>query len=188
MAFYGGERPQEDGIIRYGDHVSLKHNQTGRFLTSNNDNYEGGSGQNIVFAGGWSADEWSTFIVIPPRYTEEEPGYEVGWDDEVRLKHVPTRRNLHSHPDHESPVTGQQEVTCFGDDETSDENDIWVVAKWDEDSDEYDDFWRVGQGFVLRHLLTGRTLHSHEELFFDENNEVTCFSELDENDMWRVEY
>ncbi|KAF7723732.1 hypothetical protein EC973_001708 [Apophysomyces ossiformis] len=179
--------PQEDGIIRYGDHVCLKHNQSGRFLTSKEESYSTGSGQQIVYAGEWSTDEWSTFIVIPPLQSEEEPGYEVGWDDKVRLKHVPTRRNLHSHPGHASPVAGQQEVTCFGDDYTSDENDVWVVQKWDEDSDEYDDFWRVGQGFVLRHELTGATLHSHELEFF-EGNEVTCFpEERDENDMWRVE-
>lgn len=35
-------------------------------------------------------------------------GYEVGFDDEVRLRHVPSGGHLHSHPEIPSPVTGQQ--------------------------------------------------------------------------------
>lgn len=80
----------------------------------------------------------STWIVIPPQVTEEEAGYEVGFEDKVRLKHVPTRANLHSH-ELESPVSGQQEVSCFGDDENSDDNDLWEVLQYDEDDEQYDD-------------------------------------------------
>lgn len=79
-----------------------------------------------------SPDKQSTWIVLPPPVSEEEPGYEVGWDDQVRLKHVPSRGNLHSH-ELQSPVSGQQEVSCFGNDESSDDNDVWVVERFNED-------------------------------------------------------
>ncbi|KAI9007898.1 MIR motif-containing protein [Phycomyces nitens] len=179
-------RPQEDGIVRYGDHVSLKHVMTGRFLTSEEDFYEGGSGQQKIFAGGWEAQESSTWIVIPPIETEEERGYEVGWDDLVRLKHVPTRANLHSH-EIPSPVTEQQEVSCFGNDGESDNNDLWRVKKFYEDGEDYDDFWRVDQPFVLQHVETGNVLHSHEHAFGEDSNEVTAYPEGDdENNKWIV--
>jgi dolichyl-phosphate-mannose--protein O-mannosyl transferase len=45
---------------------------------------------------------------------------------------------LHSH-DVQSPVSGQQEVSCFGDDQNSDENDVWEVLQFDEDDEQYDD-------------------------------------------------
>ncbi|KAL0076325.1 MIR motif-containing protein [Phycomyces blakesleeanus] len=179
-------RPQEDGIIRYGDHVSLKHVMTGRFLTSVPENYESGSYQQKTFAGEWESSEESTWIVIPPVETEEERGYEVGWDDLVRLKHVPTRANLHSH-EIPSPVSQQQEVSCFGSDNETDENDVWRVIKFYEDSDEYDNFWRVDQAFTLKHEQTGFVLHSHDFTIEDNRNEITVYPEGDdENNKWIV--
>lgn len=119
------------------DHISLKHIITGRFLASNGETYNSGSFQQKVFTADYVNEE-STWIVLPPVVTEEEPGYEVGWDDPVRLKHVPTRANLHSH-EISSPVSGQQEVSCFGNDENTDDNDVWKVQQFDEDDEQYDD-------------------------------------------------
>ncbi|KAG0750527.1 hypothetical protein G6F57_000985 [Rhizopus arrhizus] len=187
MSEYEGGRPQHDGIIRYGDHVSLKHVATNRYLTSRPGSYDGGSYQQKIFTVECSPEEESTWIVLPPAETEEEPGYEVGWDDPVRLKHVPTRVNLHTHGI-QSPVSGQQEVSGFGDDETSDENDVWKVQQYNEDDEQYDDFWRVGQPFVLRHVETDRLLHSHEMLLEEGANEVTGYEENDENSMWVVTF
>lgn len=110
---------------------------TGRYLTSQYGyNYEGGSGQQVVFGGGWEPSEDSTFIVIPGHGSEAERDNDVNFGEVIRLKHVPTRSNLHSHPDICSPVTEQQEVTCFGDDENSDENDDWIVERWTFDEEE----------------------------------------------------
>ncbi|KAI7907936.1 MIR motif-containing protein [Cokeromyces recurvatus] len=181
-------RPQEDGIIRFGDHISLKHVFTGRYLTSRADQfYESGSNQQKVFTIEDYPGEDGTFIVIPPKVTEEEPGYEVGFEDEIRLKHVPTRANLHSH-DIISPVSGQQEVSCFGNDEYSDEGDVWKVLQYDEDDEQYDDFWRVGQPVVLQHVATGKLLHSHDIALADGENEVTGFDGRDDNDKWAVSF
>ncbi|KAF7732880.1 hypothetical protein EC973_000156 [Apophysomyces ossiformis] len=164
---------------------------TGRYLTSSYEHYEGGSGQQQVFAGGWQAIPEATWIVIPPFHVTEEPGVPIRYGDTIRLKHVVTRRNLHSHPDWESPVTGQQEVTAFGGDFESDNNDYWRVEPWieeeKEEEEEYNEFWHVGQSFMLRHVETGVTLH--EESLTEESNEVTGFQEgPDENDRWRVKF
>eukprot|EP00966_Prymnesium_polylepis_P233412 5398454-Prymnesium_polylepis.1 len=67
----------------------------------------------------------------------------------LRLMHKETGRNLHSH-EIESPVTGQQEVSCYGDDGEGDENDNWVCL-WE------------GDKLKLLHRNTDKRLHSHGE-------------------------
>lgn len=85
-----------------------------------------------------SPNDESTWIVLPPTETDEEAGYEVGFEDSIRLKHVTDRSNLHSH-EIKSPISGQQEVSCFGNDESTDENDVWRVEQYDQDDEQYDD-------------------------------------------------
>ncbi|KAI8984303.1 MIR motif-containing protein [Mycotypha africana] len=176
--------PQEDGIIRFGDMITLKHVATNRVLNSTGgQQYEGGSNQQKVFTTEGSSGEESQWIVLPPPVTEEEPGYEVGFEDKFRLVHVATRAHLHSH-NIESPVTGQQEVSCFGNDEQSDENDIWQVLQYDEDDEQYDNFWRVNQPVIIKHVETGNLLHSHDIVLTEGQNEVTAYGGKDENDQW----
>jgi dolichyl-phosphate-mannose--protein O-mannosyl transferase len=130
-------------VYFYSSHISLKHNMTGRYLTSVEGHcYGGGSEQQAVFAGGWEPSEDATWIVMPGHNSEAEAGNDVNFGEAIRLKHLPSRANLHSHPDIESPVTAQQEVTCWGNDSESDENDQWVVERWtidEEQSDDYDE-------------------------------------------------
>ncbi|CAO3684111.1 unnamed protein product [Rhizopus stolonifer] len=186
MSDYEGGTPRDDGIIRYGDHIALKHASTSRFLSSKPEGYGSGSYQQKIFTVE-SFEHESSWLVLPPVETEEEPGYEVGWEDPVRLKHISTRVNLHSHVI-QSPVTGQQEVSGFGNDEETDENDVWEVLQFDEDDEQYDDFWRVGQPFALRHKETGNILHSHEILLEEGAHEVTACEGREENDMWVVSF
>lgn len=190
-----GSRP--DNIIQYGHHISLKHNMSGRYLTSEGGNhYETGSGQQVVFAGGWEAIPEATFIVMPDIGVEIDGEVDVNFGDVVRLKHLTSRANLHSHPDVPSPVTEvQQEVSCFGDDFNSDENDAWIVEQWTCDDEENEEFdpedptWYVNRSFSLRHRATGMTLHSHEYAMNEDQNEVSCYGgDMDENDRWRVAF
>ncbi|PHZ15087.1 uncharacterized protein RHIMIDRAFT_289581 [Rhizopus microsporus ATCC 52813] len=191
--YYGASL--EGNIIKYGNLIALKHNMTGRYLTSRlGDNYEGGSGQQKAFAGGWEASS-ETFFIVLPRFGDERTGEDVNFGDVIRLKHLETRANLHSHPDIASPVTEQQEVTCYGDDSLTDENDEWIVEQWGFDEAENEEFdvedptWYVGRSFILRHVATGVTLHSHEELIAEDANEVTGYGAgPDENDRWRVAF
>ncbi|KAI9364114.1 MIR motif-containing protein [Pilaira anomala] len=175
----------QDGIVRFGNHISLKHVATGRYLASIEETYDGGSFQQKVFTVEGSPSEQSTWIVIPPTITDEEAGYEVGFEDEIRLKRVTDRSNLHSH-EVVSPVSGQQEVSCFGDDENTDENDMWRLEQFDNDEESEDHLWHVGQPVIIRHVATGKLLHSHEMVLADDQYEVTAFDGPDENDKWVV--
>lgn len=49
-------------------------------------------------------------------------------------------------------------------------------------------FWRVGQPVLLRHVQTGKLLHSHGINLTDSENEVTAFEGKDENDQWAVSF
>lgn len=74
---------------------------------------------------------------------DEVIGNEVGFDDQFRLKHLGTGRHLHSHPDIESPITAQQEVSGFGGDDETDENDVWKLEMIpDQEEEEGEDYVR----------------------------------------------
>ncbi|SAL96903.1 hypothetical protein [Absidia glauca] len=158
------------------DRIELKHVATGRYISTDDNTYHCGSKQQNVFA----TESPSTWVVLPPKGSGEEKGYEVGWGDEVLLQPLdfPDQR-LHSSPDTLSPTTGQQEVSCY---DGSDKNDLWKVVQKDEDKG--DDFWRVDQRFYLKHTKTKKFLHTHDVRYLKETNEVTAFEEHDENSVF----
>jgi dolichyl-phosphate-mannose--protein O-mannosyl transferase len=79
--------------------------------------------------------------VIPSEITDEEVNYKVRYGDPIPLKHVPTLANLFSFDGMPSPITRQQEVSCYYDKKNSGGNvcDIWIVEKYDEDDEQYED-------------------------------------------------
>ena len=64
-----------------------------------------------------------------------EQGAPIKKNSMIRLQHMTTRRMLHSHL-FQSPLSAQQEVSCFGSDTESDTGDVWVI-EWDGKHD----FW-----------------------------------------------
>jgi len=106
-----------DKPLVYGATFKLSHGWTGRTLHSHALNYghAGSSGQQQVtcFEGADDNDLWR-IKAAHGQPDDAKAGQAVRNGDIVRLEHVLTRRNLHSHSGHPSPVTGQQEVTCFG--------------------------------------------------------------------------
>ena len=100
--------------------------------------------------------------------------------DSIRLEHQETRRNLHSHSDVPSPVTGQQEVTAYGTNGVGDDNDTWQVQLSEGRR------WRSGVRLRLTHVNTGKALHSHPSEYTPSQQEVTCFGGRDDNDYWEA--
>lgn len=73
----------------------------------------------------------------------------------IRLQHQATRRWLHSHL-FKSPLTHNQEVSAFGDDDNSDTGDVWQLeieggGKWTRD-----------EAVRLKHKDTGMYLVTHK--------------------------
>lgn len=105
----------------------------------------------------------------------------------IRLEHVDTRSNLHSHSirdGHLAPKTrdgAQQEVTAFGVLGIGDANDDWIVETHNADA------WQFGAQVRLYHRNTNWPLHSHpasDPVTTAGFQEVTAFAGKDSNDFW----
>lgn len=177
--------PQPGQPVRYGATLRLTHSATGCHLHSHPFRYghPGTSGQQQVtcFAGTDDNDLWR--VKGPDGQAEDfRAGEPVRHGDLVRLEHLATRRNLHSHSGFPSPVTGQQEVTCFGERGIGDGNDTWRV--------ETDAAvpWASGTHIRLIHIPTDHALHSHAGFAHPQwtmgQQEVTGFPGRDDNDLW----
>ena len=170
--------------LAYGMQLKLQHKGTGCRLHSHDFGCPGGSKQQQVtgFYGEDDNDWWR----IKAAHGEAEPlaGTHVEDGDVIRLQHVATGRNLHSHSI-ASPVTNQQEVSAFGEGGHGDTNCNWRV--------------RLGQddhgAIRLHHVNTGRGadhhyLHSHGRMlpwWERRQGEVTVFGGKNRDDLWRVQ-
>ena len=119
--------------VTFGSVIKLKHEGSGYFLHSHDINYGSGSGQQSVTAYPDSGDTnslWQVhagnelYLGKASKSTKSKNMFKQGKPIEcntiVRLKHLNTKRWLHSHSDHASPVSGRQEVTAYGDPSNSD--------------------------------------------------------------------
>eukprot|EP01106_Pelomyxa_sp_JSP_P002898 TRINITY_DN1436_c0_g1_i3.p1 TRINITY_DN1436_c0_g1~~TRINITY_DN1436_c0_g1_i3.p1 ORF type:complete len:365 (-),score=109.47 TRINITY_DN1436_c0_g1_i3:109-1203(-) len=171
------------GTVHYGDVVRIQHKLTGAHLHSHAINYNHArtSGQQQV-TGFASKDDNDWWIVKGPHEGPPVPlGAPVAAGAVIRLEHVATKRNLHSHGSHPSPVTHQQEVTCYGNNGQGDANDNWKL--------ECTGVWNLGEPVRLVHVLTNHTLHSHNvtgRVPISNQQEVTAFDKRDDNDLWCV--
>lgn len=170
--------PQQKKIIRSGLAVRIQHMETKLFLHSHAINYShpGTSGQQeITCFGGHDDGNW--WII------KNERGGPICNGDVVMLTHYHTEKNLHSHK-HKSPVTGQQEVTGFGEKGKGDANDHWIIEFQNPQNQ-----LCMDQIFKLRHKLEGGNLHSHRENLKNgsKQQEVTAFHGSDNNDYWLVD-
>ena len=169
----------------YRSLTKLKHWMTGDILHSHAFNYghPGTSGQQQVtaFAGADDNDFWR---VKGPHGQPEDFGAGQAVQDGaiIRLEHVLTRRNLHSHAGAPSPVTGQQEVTCYGSNGVGDSNDNWRLEI------EGGGSWASGKRVRLVHVNTNHALHSHAGYSHPQwtmgQQEVTAYADRDDNDWW----
>ncbi|NEQ27353.1 MAG: hypothetical protein F6K28_51790, partial [Microcoleus sp. SIO2G3] len=170
--------------IAYGNTIKLRHVLTTRSLHSHRFSYghPGTSGQQVTAYEG--SDDNDLWIVKPAQGQGDRSGQLIQNGEIIRLQHVLTGRNLHSHAGHSSPVTRQQEVTCFGDNGNGDDNDHWRVELTQGSN------WQSNSVLRLIHINTNCALHSHQGFSHSRwtmgQQEVTAFGGRDENDLWQV--
>jgi dolichyl-phosphate-mannose--protein O-mannosyl transferase len=173
--------------VKYRDTLKLKHVATESILRSIRENYthEGTSGQQVVTAAKES-DTMSYWVVKGPHNQPEnyKEGTPIKRGDIIRLEHLPTRGNLHSHhhshEERKSPISRQNEVTVFGKNSIGDDNDNWRVEV------QYGKTWYENIYVKLIHVDTNYALHSHNHEYTTDQKEVTCFRDRDDNDWWVV--
>jgi hypothetical protein len=170
---------------KYTREIRLMHQDTMRMLHSHPINYghPGTSGQQQVTAYEWLDD--NDFWRVKGPYGQPDnfrTDQLVQHGDIIRLQHVLTGRNLHSHSGIPSPITHQQEVTCYGEGGNGDTNDNWRVEV------EGGGAWDSGKRVQLIHTNTNHSLHSHygqtSASYTADQQEVTCYENRDINDWW----
>jgi dolichyl-phosphate-mannose--protein O-mannosyl transferase len=183
MAHFG-----DPHVVRYGVPVKLRHVKTGHALHSHLINYTTGSHQQEVTCF-HERDDNDWWIVKGPHSDNRFNaliGTPVLNHHVVRLEHVLTGRNLHSHSGITSPASHQQEVTAFGEHGIGDDNDNWRLEVVHAEPNHP---WRVEHQVRLTHVLTHHHLHSHPgHHTHSHQQEVTCFGHSDDNDLWSVDY
>jgi dolichyl-phosphate-mannose--protein O-mannosyl transferase len=85
----------------------------------------------------------------------------------IRLEHMNTGKNLHSHSGFDSPVSRRQEVSAFGDNGDGDGGDNWIV--------ECEGEYLYGKThFYMKHLDTGKYLYTDYSSKYTESNCRRC--------------
>ncbi|CAH1793235.1 unnamed protein product [Owenia fusiformis] len=178
--------------VAYGSQVTLKNARiAGAYLHSHSHLYpEGMVKQQQVTTYGHKDDNnlWllKRFDINP---TDNDTLEYVKHGDFVRLEHVTTGRNLHSHRE-PAPITRRhQQVSCYGFNGTGDANDIWKIQLID--GRPGDEIRPVKSQLRLVHVQTGCYLYSHSKQLPKwgwEQLEVACEPKpRDNNNLWNIE-
>ncbi|KAF9427515.1 hypothetical protein BGZ76_002320 [Entomortierella beljakovae] len=175
-----------DDYVRFGSRISLRHAPTGSYLQSAHWKYKTSSQQHAVQGARSGEPGLSAYWQVVPASGNEEAinkktGSTIPYGIRVRLFNVNNKRWLHSH-DYKSPVSNQREVTTFGSAEASNNDDIWIVDRFENGTE----YWKTTDLFILRHESTNHYLHSHSTIYMGEN-EITCFEKFSNLDnCWRA--
>ncbi|CAD8056362.1 unnamed protein product [Paramecium primaurelia] len=153
--------------IYYGSTVRIEHQTSKYFLHSHLVSYGSGSGQQSVT--GMQADhDYNSLWTIKECYNQPLKKYDdqIKCGDCIRLEHMLTNRNLHSHP-HQAPFSGNQEVSAYGDNGNGDTSDDWILECIDNKNG---DHFQASMWFYLKHKLTQKYLRSNKKDNFNQRN------------------
>lgn len=156
-------------VVGCGSVVKITHRQSEHNLHSHEIAYGTGSGQQSVTAHGGRDDQGALWIVQEgngqPDCTLSRP---IVCGSTIRLTHLQTMKNLHSHK-FQSPLTKGQEVSAFGDKGQGDESDNWIL-----ECEGNSKYWYHGIDVYFKHEATGGYLYTHSSYAFDDRNCRGC--------------
>jgi dolichyl-phosphate-mannose--protein O-mannosyl transferase len=157
-------------VVAYGSAIKLQHVATSHRLHSHEIPYGSGSRQQSVTAYPDGGDVNSYWLVKGAHGAARRvSGEAVRCGDAVRLQHLATGRNLHSHM-HRAPMSNDYEVSAYRDEAAAaaaaagrrwfegDTGDSWVVV-CEDGKGAWDRFKRVS----MKHVDTGRWLSSSKK-------------------------
>lgn len=157
----------EGDPITCGSVVKLIHRETTNHLHSHQVTWGSGSGQQSITTTPESDDQNSLWVVKDATTANAicEVGQPVQCGSKIRLEHASTGRNLHSHL-FRAPLSGNQEVSGFGESGHGDTGDNWVV-NCDSSSDKH---WKRGSVVHFEHVDTKKYLYSSTKHKFNAQN------------------
>lgn len=179
--------------ITYGSSLRMQNIITKYYLSSFNLNWSTGSRLQIITGIKEDYEQESLFIIKEGEtYPVKENGEHVKCGDIIRLEHVQTGKNIHSH-EFPSFVTGAQEACGFGENGNGDVNDNFEIIcyKWNEKD------IKGETQFFLQHVPTKKYLFMDykKSLFNDYNcrgcpirgqREVSLTGNKDKQCLWQV--
>jgi len=127
-------------------------------LHSHDVKYGSGSGQQSVTGVTLAEDvnsHWTIKGAAEKEYCKRGEPIECGQN--IRLEHLTTHRNLHSHH-FSSPLSNNQEVSAFGESGVGDSGDVWTVMC-------EGDFWSRDEKVMFKHKDTGSYLSASGHTF-----------------------
>lgn len=157
----------DDKTVTCGSVVKLIHKESSNHLHSHSISWGSGSNQQSVTATSSQNDQGSMWLVKEATTAKEpcEVGTPIKCGTTLRLEHIQTGKNLHSHL-FRAPLTGNQEVSGFGDGGNGDTGDNWSL-QCDPGSGEH---WQRGASVSLMHMDTGKYLYTTEQARFTTQN------------------
>uniref|UniRef100_T1H413 MIR domain-containing protein n=1 Tax=Megaselia scalaris TaxID=36166 RepID=T1H413_MEGSC len=114
-------------VVTYGSILKLLNQDYGYRLHSHDVKYGSGSGQQSTTGIELKEDVNSHWVVKTTEDKFVNRGEHVKCGDVIRLEHLTTKKNLHSHM-FSSPLSGEQEISCYGNDGEGDSGDNWQVV------------------------------------------------------------
>ncbi|XP_063820856.1 stromal cell-derived factor 2-like protein 1 [Pseudophryne corroboree] len=121
-----GEGSEEAEYVTCGSVLKLVNTRHNVRLHSHDVKYGSGSGQQSV-TGVETSDDANSYWRIRGKTSADCPrGEPIKCGQAIRLTHVNTGKNLHTHH-FSSPLSNNQEVSAFGDDGEGDDLDMWIV-------------------------------------------------------------
>jgi len=144
--------------VTCGSTVKLMNSQHKVRLHSHDVKYGSGSGQQSVTGTVIKEDVNSHWTIKGPddkHFCMRGEPVECG--QKVRLEHLTTHRNLHSHH-FSSPLSSQQEISAFGEGGKGDTGDTWTIMC-------EGDYWTRDESVMLKHADTGMYLAASGHTF-----------------------
>lgn len=147
-------------------------------LHSHDIKYGSGSGQQSVTGNDEEVDGNSYWQVKGSTDMICERGAPIKCGSSIRLEHLSTGKNLHSHL-FPSPLSGNQEVSAFGSEGEGDTGDNWVINC-------SEDFWERSIPVRLKHVDTekwlsvsgrtyGRPINGQLEVVGSKYHDASCY-------------
>lgn len=144
-------RDKQFDYVTCGSVLKLMNIRSNVRLHSHDVKYGSGSGQQSVTAVEGADDHNSYWRIRSKTGTECQRGQPIECGQTIRMTHVSTNRNLHSHH-FQSPLSHNLEVSAYGDNGEGDEGDHWVVICQGKR-------WLRDERIRLKHVATEHYLH-----------------------------
>jgi len=160
-------RCDDDSPVTCGSMIKLKHKDSKHHLHSHQIAWGSGSGQQSITGQILNNDQGSNWLVKEAQGdTMCTIGTPIACGGRVRLEHIQSKKNLHSHL-FRSALSGHQEVSGFGDSfGEGDTGDNWIVMC----GGSKDDHWMRGSDVEFKHADTGKFLVTSNKFKFTQQN------------------